>query len=105
MNTNEIVALIVAVLGSGVLATIVNVVYDIFKTKKRKLTASELADRVLLEERINYLGRLYISQEFIYADDKDRLKRMWTIYHEDLKGNGYLDSVMHEVSKLEVKWR
>lgn len=105
MTNEDIVTIIAAVIGSGAFVRLIDIFYNFIKSKKGKLSPLELGLRVLLEERINYLGRLYVAQGFIYADDKDRLERMWKIYHEVLKGNGYLDAIMQEVEKLEVKWR
>lgn len=105
MTKEDILTIIIAVISSGVLVRLIDIIYDRFKNRRHKLTPTELGVRVLLEERINYLGRVYISEGFIYADDKDRIERMWKTYHEEMHGNGYLDAIMREVSKLEVKWR
>lgn len=109
MNEESIVAIVCAVLSSGVLAAAVSGILNYFSTKKatkeNRGAAIVTGLMVLLEDRINSHARKYIAQGFIFQDDKDRLYRMWEVYHTVLKGNGYLDGIMRMVSDLEVKIR
>lgn len=59
--------------------------------------------REMLYDRIKHLCKKYTSAEEkkIREEDYKSLKRMWQVYHEDLGGNGYLDSEMREVDSLE----
>lgn len=61
------------------------------------------SDRAILHDRIKYLGRAYIRNEKIDFDDRQDLIDMHSIYHNDLDGNGNLDSLMAEVMKLPVE--
>lgn len=72
---------------------------------RAELEANKLSDQVILEDRIKFIGRSYIKQGFIFAEDKDMLLRMWDVYHNKRGGNGYLTSVMDAVNALEVRFK
>lgn len=57
--------------------------------------------REILYDRIKFLAKKFIGEGKIREEDYKSLQRMWNVYHEELKGNGYLDSVMREVEELE----
>jgi len=57
--------------------------------------------REMLYDRIKYLCRKYIADGKIREEEFKSLNRMWSVYHEDLNGNGYLDGEMEEIKKLE----
>lgn len=57
--------------------------------------------RELLYDRIKNLTRVFISDGKIREEDYKSLNRMWSVYHNDLEGNGYLNGEMHEVDQLE----
>lgn len=57
--------------------------------------------REMLYDRIKYLCRKYIVDGKIREEEFKSLNRMWSVYHEDLNGNGYLDGEMEEIKKLE----
>lgn len=57
--------------------------------------------REMLYDRIKYLCRKYISDGKIREEEYNSLNRMWSVYHEDLQGNGYLDGEMGEIERLE----
>lgn len=61
------------------------------------------AIRVILHDRIKYLGRSYLVAGSVSFDDRKDLVEMHGIYHNDLDGNGNLDYVMSEVMKLPLK--
>lgn len=57
--------------------------------------------REMLYDRIKHLCRKYITEGKIREEEYKSLCRMWNVYHKDLEGNGYLDSEMGEIEKLE----
>lgn len=59
--------------------------------------------RVLLYDRIKYLGRCYIDQGFVTADDLEDIVEMHKCYHDDLDGNGFLDTLMAQVKALPIR--
>lgn len=62
-----------------------------------------VADRAILYDRIKHLAKSYIKRGYITVEEYEDLKRMHQVYHDDLGGNGFLDSVMAEVEKQEKR--
>lgn len=62
-----------------------------------------VADRTILYDRIKHLAKSYIKRSWISVEEYEDLKRMHTVYHSKLNGNGFLDSIMEEVDKLEKR--
>ena len=62
-----------------------------------------IADRTILYDRIKHLAKAYIKRGWISVEEYEDLKRMHKVYHDDLKGNGFLDSIMAEVDKIEKR--
>ena len=74
----------------------------------KEVTETDLKNRCLqaglremLYDRIKSLCRKYITEGKIREEEYKSLDRMWNVYHKDLGGNGYLDSEMSEIEKLE----
>lgn len=108
MKEESIIAIVCAILSSGVLATAISGIINYYSNKRQAREGRDDAVVagmiVLLEDRINSHSRKYVAQGFIYQDDKDRLNRMWKAY-KSFDKDGYLDGIMGLVSKLEVKMR
>lgn len=62
-----------------------------------------VADRAILYDRIKHLAKSYLSRGYITVEEYEDLKRMHKVYHDDLKGNGFLDTIMQRVANLEVR--
>ena len=62
-----------------------------------------IADRTILYDRIKHLAKAYIKRSWISVEEYEDLKRMHKVYHDDLNGNGFLDSIMEEIDKLEKR--
>lgn len=62
-----------------------------------------VADRTILYDRIKHLAKAYIRRGWIYMEEYEDLDRMHKVYHDELEGNGFLDTVMTEVRKLEKR--
>lgn len=67
------------------------------------VNALMVADRTILYDRIKHLAKAYIRRGWIYMEEYEDLDRMHQVYHDELKGNGFLDTVMTEVRKLEKR--
>lgn len=100
--------LLVGILGAGVGAGIMQIVNTIVahKIKKEdkedeKITALVEAQKILMIDRVRYLGGCYIHDDEITLTDKEMLFDMYKAY-KGLGGNGHLDMVMLEVDKLKV---
>lgn len=92
-------AIIVAIIGSGLLSTIINRIFDYLDKK----SGTQNGIRVILKDRIRFLCTRYIEQGWIYEDELEDLVMMHTCYQKSLKGNGYLDSLMNRVQNLDIR--
>lgn len=70
---------------------------------EKKLDALKIGVRIILLDRIQYLGQTYIRDGEVDFDDRRRLNDMHSVYHSSLGGNGDLDVLMHEVNSLPLK--
>ena len=61
------------------------------------------AQKLILLDRILYLGKCYIKEGEISFDDRRRLHEMHDCYHTGLGGNGDADLVMDAVDALPLK--
>ena len=95
------VTIIVAVLGSSALASIISGIFSIVASKKKTENGVEAGVLILLYDRIKHLGTEYIRNEKVTYDEYEDLLKMHSVYHNDLKGNGFLDSVMKQVAQLQ----
>ena len=62
-----------------------------------------VANRMMLYDRVKHLAKTYIKRGYITVEEYEDLKRMHKVYHDNLDGNGFLDSLMEEVDKLEKR--
>ena len=78
-----------------VMPFIANMVQNRSGTKQavRSLLYSDLERRCLI----------YIQQGFITAKEFKLLSEDWNIYHNKLKGNGYLDDLVANVKNLPIQ--
>lgn len=56
--------------------------------------------RILMYDRIKHLGKCYIEKKSVTADELEDLVAMHKCYHDDLDGNGFLDTLMAQVKAL-----
>lgn len=101
--------IVIAVLGSGVISTIINCVFTTLrdnKANKRKenkeTKALKHGVQQLMYDRIKYLCKTHINRGHIATNDLEDLDRMHSIYHDELDGNGYLLELMEAVHELPI---
>lgn len=101
--------IVIAILGSGAFATLINCIFTAIRDKKaekynddKKYKAIEKGLQVVLYDRIKYLCKYHIDKGCISVNDLEDLKRMHSVYHTDLDGNGFLDELMNEVHTLRI---
>jgi hypothetical protein len=95
----------VAILTGGVAAGVFKIIDSLMQRKFNKCDKKDAvkeALKVILLDRILYLGRAYIRTCKVDADDRRRLIEMHRIYH-NLGGNGDADLIMSEVKELQLK--
>ena len=70
---------------------------------EQRVDALYKADRIQMYDRIKHLGKAYIAKGYIAPDDLEDIIDMHKCYHDDLGGNGFLDSIMEQVHRLPIK--
>lgn len=73
------------------------------KRLQETVNALIVAERMVLYDRIKHLAKAYIKRGYITVEEYEDLKRMHKVYHDNLNGNGFLDSLMEEVDKIEKR--
>ena len=100
-----ILSLISVAIGSSGLSAIVITILNHHWAKKKnssgKLDALVEAQKVLMIDRVRYLGSSYIHEGEISLEDKENLTEMYQAY-KSLGGNGHLSTIMAEVERLHV---
>lgn len=94
--------IIIAMISSGLLSTIVTQVIAAINKRKESKSGANQAMRLVLKDRLRRLCVHYIEQQWIYADELDDLLAMHKCYHDSLKGNGYLDTLIDKVKALPI---
>lgn len=89
-----------AILGSSAVASLVSGIFSIVNASKKKESGIEAGVRILLYDRIKYLGIKYVERGYINNDEYEDLGRMHKVYHDSLHGNGFLDDIMDQVKHL-----
>lgn len=100
---NDVVTIVVAVLSSGALTAVVNALIAYRHSKKEKETGVTAGVRMLLYDRIKHLGKGYINKGCITSEELEDIISLHNCYHDDLGGNGFLDSIMSTVKHLPIK--
>lgn len=102
----EYIIAIIAATGGAVVSFIGGLILRAIEKKERKReedNTSMAGIRILLYDRIKHLGKAYINRGSITAEELEDLIAMHKIYHENLKGNGFLDKIMAAVHELPIK--
>lgn len=100
MDREILLCLIGALTGSGVMAVVQTILQRRW-AKEDKQSAVVNALKVLMIDRIRYVGGCHIKAQGITLEDKETLKEMHLAY-KALGGNGHLDTIMTEVEKLPL---
>lgn len=100
---DDLITIIVAIIGSGVLNTLVSYAISSREKKKAGTNGIQTSLRLLMKDRLRSLCVHYIQQGWIYEDELDDLIAMHYCYHDNLNGNGYLDELMRRVKSLEIR--
>lgn len=99
-----IIALIAALTGSGVSSIVIVCLQRKWAKQDKKderVDALVEANKVLMIDKVRWLGKQYITAGEIHLEDKENLKEMYSAYKK-LGGNGHLDTIMSEVDHLKV---
>lgn len=99
-----LIAIISGGVGSGIMAIVLACLNRKWAKEDKsndRLEAIVYAQKVLMIDRVRYLGKAYINSGEITLDDKENISDMHKAY-KALGGNGHLDQVMDEINKLKV---
>lgn len=99
-----VIGILGAGIGSGVMAIVLAALQRKWAKQDKhdeRIDALVTALKVLMIDRVKWLGNQYIKAKEITLSDKDTLVDMHSAY-KALGGNGHLDVVMREVDKLPV---
>lgn len=103
MENSATLNIVLAIIGSGVLTTIINRIFSVIDKKNEKDNVTVTGLRTLLMIDIRRLGEEYLSQGAISKDDLEDIINLWRVYHDKMGGNGYLDNIMARVKALPIK--
>lgn len=106
--------IIIAVLGGSALSALINQVGNyISERRKRKDAVEDRTEdkdaalkqgmKLLLADKIQYLGLRYIADGEIAFTNRKMLNEMHSVYHSGLGGNGDFDDLMEELNGLPIK--
>ena len=101
---NLIIALISALTGTGVSSIVIVLLQRKWAKQDKhdeRVDALVDANKVLMIDKVRWLGKKYIADGEIHLEDKENLKEMYDAYKR-LGGNGHLETVMAEVNRLKV---
>lgn len=102
---DTVAQLILAGFGGGGLSAIIVALLNRHWTKEDRkddrLTALVAAQKVIMIDRVRYLGQCYINKGCISLLDKENLLEMHKAY-KALGGNGHLDTVISEIDELPI---
>lgn len=108
------IEIIIAVLGGSALSALITQVGNyISDRRKRKDAVEDKAEdkdaalkqgiKLLLADKIQYLGLRYIEEGEVTFSNKKMLNEMHSVYHNGLGGNGDYDDLMEEFNELPLK--
>lgn len=108
------IEIIIAVLGGSALSALITQVGNyISDRRKRKDAVEDKAEdkdaalkqgiKLLLADKIQYLGLRYIEEGEIAFTNRKMLNEMHSVYHNGLGGNGDFDDLMEELNELPIK--
>lgn len=114
---NTILVALISGVSAAVIGVIGNIIINRLNRKDKKedkqedkqaaadarLTAINNGLKLLMLDKIKYLGLRFISEGGITYEDRSLLHRMHDNYHNELGGNGDLDQIMDDVDKLPLK--
>lgn len=68
----------------------------------QKIDGIQAALRQLLYNDIKHQSKQHLADKYISTEDLEDILEMHRIYHDELEGNGFLDSVIKQVRHLPI---
>lgn len=106
--------IIIAVLGGSALSALITQVGNYISDRRKRKDAVEdrtedkdaalkQGIKLLLADKLQYLGLRYIAEGEIAFTNRKMLNEMHSVYHNGLGGNGDFDDLMEELNELPIK--
>lgn len=93
--------IIIAIISSGALSTLITGLFTAWKSNKEREDGVTAGVRMLLYDRVKFLGKKYLEKGMVTAEELEDLVEMHRIYH-NMGGNGFLDSIMDSVKHMQI---
>lgn len=104
-----IIQIIIAALAGGAVAAIINGFFGLLMFRKKRNAkkadrddAQSKALKLLLLDKVLYLGQCYIDKGVISLEERRFFHEMHNCYHNDLGGNGDADLIVAAVDRLPL---
>lgn len=108
------IEIIIAVLGGSALSALITQVGNYISDRRKRKDAVEdktedkdaalkQGIKLLLADKLQYLGLKYIEEGEIAFTNRKMLNEMHSVYHNGLGGNGDFDDLMEELNELPIK--
>lgn len=91
---------ILAILGSGVISTIISCIFQYINQKKSKQTQFEVGMSLLLLSTLKRDGKELLAQGKVSKNDYDSFDAMYKAY-KALDGDGWADGIKVKVDNME----
>ena len=91
-------------IGAGFMAVVNTIISHRLKKNDKedeRMVALTEAQKLLMQDKVRYLGSKFIEEKKISLENKEMLQAMHKAY-QALGGNGHLDTVMDEVDRLPI---
>lgn len=93
---------ILAILGSSAFAAFITNIFALYRDHRTHNDGIAKGVQLLLYRGIKTDAKHYIAVGQVSAEELEDLTSAWECYHNDLGGNGYLDSLMAAVKRLPI---
>ena len=84
------------------LPALATLVYTIVKDKRANHSALNRAVGFLLLRSIRHNATECIARGYITEEELAELEESYKLYHDDMGGNGYADTIMSQARKLPI---
>lgn len=92
--------IVIAILGSGVISTLISCLFQMHSDRKKKLDRFEEGMRLLLLSAMKMTGKGILKDGTVTKSDYDSFCAMYNAY-KSLDGDGWADGIKSQVDNLE----
>ena len=92
--------IVIAILGSGVISTVISCLFQARQTKKNKLDKFETGMSLLLLSAMKTTGKTILEEGTVTKNDYDSFCATYNAY-KSLGGDGWADGIKKQIDALE----